>query len=99
VDVSVPHERQKHAFGRVRALVEREYPFSSQEEARSFFTTLTGLLKNLNYSSSESSEYASYRAQIEELVRTLGRPAAEAVMAMDAPPSGGAQTQQQGIRT
>ena len=73
VDVSVPLERQKETFALVRGLIQRDYPFSSKEEARGFFRQLTGLLKNLNYTARNAPEYAAYLAQIDELVKTLGR--------------------------
>ena len=34
---------------------------------------LTGLFKNLNYTVRKAPEYAAYLAQIDELVKTLGR--------------------------
>jgi V/A-type H+-transporting ATPase subunit A len=73
VDVSVPLERQKEVFTLVRGLTQRDYPFAGKEEARSFFTQLTGLLKNLNYAPRDAQEYTAYRTQIDELVHTLGR--------------------------
>jgi V/A-type H+-transporting ATPase subunit A len=84
VDASTPLERQKESFELVRSLIQRDYPFKDKDEARRFFTQLTGLLKNLNYAAQGSPEYTAYRAQIDELVKTLGRPAA-------APPSAVAQ--------
>ena len=79
VDVSVPLERQKEVFALVRGLIQRNYPFQGKDEARSFFTQLTGLLKNLNYAPRDSQDYTAYQAQIDELVHTLGRaPAATA---------------------
>jgi V/A-type H+-transporting ATPase subunit A len=73
VDVSVPLERQQEGFTLVRGLIQRDYPFKGKDEARSFFTQLTGLLKNLNYAPRDSQDYTAYRAQIDELVHTLGR--------------------------
>jgi V/A-type H+-transporting ATPase subunit A len=77
VDASTPIERQLEIFELVRSLIQRDYPFGDKEEARQFFTKLTGLLKNLNYSASHTKEYNTYREQIDELVRTLGRIFAE----------------------
>jgi V/A-type H+-transporting ATPase subunit A len=73
VDASTPQARQKEAFELVRSLVQRDYPFDGKEEARRFFTRLTGLLKNMNYAEARSPDHASYQAQIEQLVKTLGR--------------------------
>jgi V/A-type H+-transporting ATPase subunit A len=76
VDSSTPPERQKEAFELVRELIQRDYPFKDKNEARGFFTQLSGLLKNLNYAAMGSPEYARYRAEIDALVKTLGRAAA-----------------------
>ena len=73
VDASTTQERQKETFELMHRLVQRDYPFKDKEEGRQFFTQLTRLFKNLNYASRESSEYTAYRAQIDELVKTLGR--------------------------
>ena len=73
VDVSVPLDRQKETFVLVRGLVQRDYPFAGKEEAHRFFTQLTGLFKNLNYTARNAPEYSGYLAQIDELVKTLGR--------------------------
>jgi V/A-type H+/Na+-transporting ATPase subunit A len=76
VDASTPEDRQKEAFELVRGLIQRDYPLKDKDEARTFFTQLTGLLKNLNYAAQGSPDYAKYLTQIDELVRTLGRPPA-----------------------
>ena len=60
-------------FTLVRSLMQRDYPFQGKDEARSFFTQLTGLFKNLNYAPRDSEDYTAYRAQIDEWVQTLGR--------------------------
>jgi V/A-type H+-transporting ATPase subunit A len=73
VDVSVSIERQQEVFTLVRSLIQRDYPFQGKDEARSFFTQLTGLLKNLNYTPRDAQDYTAYQAQIDELVQTLGR--------------------------
>jgi V/A-type H+/Na+-transporting ATPase subunit A len=67
VDVSVPTERQKESFLTIHRLVKRSYRLSSKDQARRFFTTLTGLYKNLNYAEFEGKSYQNYRAQLEEL--------------------------------
>jgi V/A-type H+/Na+-transporting ATPase subunit A len=76
VDVSVPLDRQKESFTLLRRLIQRDYPFTDKEEAHRFFTQLTGLLKNLNYTARNAPEYTTYLAQIDELVKTLGRTSA-----------------------
>jgi V/A-type H+-transporting ATPase subunit A len=73
VDVSVPLERQREVFTLVHGLMQRDYPFKDKEETHRFFTQLTGLLKNLNYTPGDSVQYTGYLAQIDDLVKTLGR--------------------------
>jgi V/A-type H+-transporting ATPase subunit A len=74
VDVSVPLDRQQETCALVHGLVQRDYPFTDKEEAHQFFTQLTGLMKNLNYTARNDPAYAGYLAQIDTLVKTLGRP-------------------------
>lgn len=69
VDVTVPMERQKECFLLCKRLIEREYRFADNNEVRDFFTRLTGLFKNLNYSPFGSDDYHRYVAQIGELER------------------------------
>ena len=78
VDASTPQERQKETFELVRGLIQRDYPFRDKEEARGFFTQLTGLMKNLNYAPQGSADYTTYRTRIDELTKTLGRGSAPA---------------------
>jgi V/A-type H+-transporting ATPase subunit A len=85
VDVSMPLDRQKEAFALVRRLIQRDYPFADKEEAHRFFTQLTGLFKNLNYTARNTPEYMAYLGQIEELVKTLGRTSAATPEARVAP--------------
>ncbi|MBL8892230.1 MAG: V-type ATP synthase subunit A [Planctomycetaceae bacterium] len=69
VDVTVPEERQKAMFLLCKRLIDRQYQFRDKEQVREFFTRLTGLFKNLNYSASGSDDYRKYISQIEDLER------------------------------
>lgn len=64
VDVSSPLARQKELFGLLHDIVSKEYEFEKKEQARMFFMDLTGLLKNLNYSSLDSDRYRRVYEQI-----------------------------------
>ena len=64
------------ADGYISRLIQRGYPFADKEEAHRFFTQLTGLLKNLNYTPRDAQDYTGYLAQVDDLVKTLGRPPA-----------------------
>jgi V/A-type H+/Na+-transporting ATPase subunit A len=69
VDVTVPLARQKEMFLLCKRLIDRRYQFKDKEQVRDFFTRLTGLFKNMNYSVTGSEDYRKYHAQIEELER------------------------------
>jgi V/A-type H+-transporting ATPase subunit A len=73
VDVSPPLERQKKTFELVYNLVNRQYRFADKSAARDYFTRLTGLFKNLNYSREDAPEHASYLKQIRELADSVTR--------------------------
>ena len=68
VDASMPLERQLESFQLLKGLIDSGYQFNDKDEARDFFTRVTGAYKNLNYSPEGSQEYQSYRQEILELV-------------------------------
>lgn len=67
VDARMPRERQKDSFRLLKSLIDGEYRFKDKDEARAFFTQLTGLYKNWNYSPPDSAEFGKYRTEIEAL--------------------------------
>ena len=67
VDASAPLARQKESFDLVNDLVNRSYQFEDKQSARDYFTRLTGLYKNLNYSRKDSPDYTNYLNQIHTL--------------------------------
>ncbi|MDL1977538.1 MAG: V-type ATP synthase subunit A [Deltaproteobacteria bacterium] len=69
VDVSMSRERQLESFQLLKGLIDRDYRFKDKDEAHDFFTRLTGLYKNLNYSPKESPEYQRYVNEIEALAQ------------------------------
>lgn len=69
VDISVTSERQKASFLLIKRLLDRPYRFADKDQVRRFFTGLTGLYKNLNYSAFDSQDYQKYLADIEVLQR------------------------------
>jgi len=70
VDVSMSLQRQIKSFQLLKKLIAAEYRFKDREEAREYFTRITGAYKNLNYSPEESSDYERYQQEIEELAAT-----------------------------
>ncbi|MBO9997656.1 MAG: V-type ATP synthase subunit A [Cyanobacteria bacterium SID2] len=71
VDASAPLKRQQKSFELVYDLVNRQYQFEDKPVARQYFTRLTGLFKNLNYTRENSSEHADYLKQIRELADSV----------------------------
>jgi V/A-type H+/Na+-transporting ATPase subunit A len=67
VDAAVPRERQLESFRLLKRVIERDYPFKDKDEARAFFTRLTGLYRNWNYAPPASPDYQRYWQQIEAL--------------------------------
>lgn len=67
VDVAVPIVRQQENFQRILSLVRAAYQFTDQEHARTYFTRLTGLYKNLNYAPYNTKEYRDLVQKIEDL--------------------------------
>lgn len=73
VDASATLERQKKSFELVCDLVNRQYQFADKEATRNYFTRLTGLFKNLNYSREDSPSHADYLKQIHDLADSVTR--------------------------
>jgi V/A-type H+-transporting ATPase subunit A len=67
VDVSVPLPRQVESFTFLKGLLDRVYAFDDKDRVREFFTRLTGLYKNWNYSAPESPDYTRYRDEMAQL--------------------------------
>ena len=69
VDVTVPPERQQKMFLLCKRLVNRLYGFTNKAQVSDYFTNLTGLFKNLNYSPTGSDDYQHYLSEIDKLER------------------------------
>jgi V/A-type H+-transporting ATPase subunit A len=67
VDAAMPAARQMESFATVKQIAGSDFFFDDREQARDFFTRLTGHYKNLNYSPQDSSDYAKYREEIAQL--------------------------------
>ncbi len=70
VDVSMSRERQVESFRTLVGLIDIEYAFADKDDTREFFTKLTGLYKNWNYSPPESAAYERFRKELAELAET-----------------------------
>ncbi|MDJ0681092.1 MAG: V-type ATP synthase subunit A [Xenococcaceae cyanobacterium MO_167.B52] len=71
VDASVSLERQKKSFDLVYDLICRQYKFENKNTVRDYFTRLTGLFKNLNYSRKHTPDYNDYLKQIHQLADSV----------------------------
>ena len=67
IDACMPRKRQLESFRLLKGLIDADYRFKDKDEVREFFTELTGLYKNWNYSASGSTEFARYRKDITDL--------------------------------
>jgi V/A-type H+-transporting ATPase subunit A len=67
IDASTPLERQQLLFKKVYGLVTMDYGFADKAAARDYFVKLTGLVKNFNYASTESPDYARLLGEIDAL--------------------------------
>ncbi len=65
VDSCMPRERQLESLRMIKQLIDRDYGFQNRDEARVFFTKVTGLYKNWNYSAPGSADYQTYKDEIE----------------------------------
>ncbi|UCD25100.1 MAG: V-type ATP synthase subunit A, partial [Gemmatimonadota bacterium] len=66
VDASASLDRQKEAFDLLYDLVTRNYRFEEKDQVRDYFTRLTGMLKNLNYTGADSPEFEPLRQKVVE---------------------------------
>ena len=71
VDASAPLDRQKKSFDLVCDLVNRQYKCPDKKAARDYFTRLTGLYKNLNYTRENDPNHADYLKQIHALADSV----------------------------
>ena len=68
VDVSMPRKRQMESFALVKELIDREYTFDDKDQARDFFTRVTGMYKNWNYSAPDTPDNTRLKKEILDLV-------------------------------
>jgi V/A-type H+-transporting ATPase subunit A len=67
VDVSMPRKRQLESFNLLKGLILQDYRFKDKDDAREFFTRLTSLYKNYNYSAPDTPDYGRYLQEIQGL--------------------------------
>ncbi|MDH4042708.1 MAG: V-type ATP synthase subunit A, partial [Gammaproteobacteria bacterium] len=64
VDASMSRQRQAESFRFLKGLIDNNYDFTDREGAREFFTRITSLYKNWNYSAPGTAGYERYRDEI-----------------------------------
>ncbi|MCC9608286.1 V-type ATP synthase subunit A [Blastopirellula sp. JC732] len=69
VDACMPRPRQLASLRMIKRLVTLDFGFTNRDEARNFFTQVTGLYKNWNYSPPDSPDYAKYEQAIETAIQ------------------------------
>jgi V/A-type H+-transporting ATPase subunit A len=67
IDASVSLERQKLVFNKMYSLINYNYEFNDKEQIRDYFTRLTGVCKNFNYSAEGSPDYDQLLKKIDEI--------------------------------
>ncbi len=72
VDACMSRERQLESFQLLKGLIDARYDFKDKEAARDFFTELTSLYKNWNYSVPDSVDFDRYRHDIVTLAALHG---------------------------
>ena len=60
IDSCTPRERQLISFRLLKKLIDTDYQFKDKDVARDFFTELTNIYKNWNYSAFDSKEFTNY---------------------------------------
>ncbi|MEZ6080413.1 MAG: hypothetical protein R3C56_33500 [Pirellulaceae bacterium] len=78
VDAATPMDRQRTMLMLLRDVTEREFMFESKEEARDFFVRITNTFRNLNFSPTDSTDYAkflqNFQATLGSRARAIERP-------------------------
>ncbi|WP_149494913.1 V-type ATP synthase subunit A [Roseiconus lacunae] len=71
VDAFMPRDRQLESLRLLKSIVYQNYDFKSRDEARDYFTKVTGTYKNWNYSASGTPDYERLKSEIEELKSSM----------------------------
>jgi len=72
VDACMSRERQLESFQLLKGLIDARYDFKDKDAARGFFTELTSLYRNWNYSVPDSVDFGRYRNDIVTLAAQHG---------------------------
>ena len=75
VDGATPADRQKFAFDKLLEVVELDFDFPTNNQAREAMVRISDLFRNWNYAETDSNEYNKLLVKINELIATKGREA------------------------
>lgn len=68
VDMNTPLERQRYMLNKVMEVCKKDFTFSDFEEVGAYFKKLINLLKQMNYSPYESSDFKAYENQLDDVL-------------------------------
>ncbi|MGI9476319.1 MAG: V-type ATP synthase subunit A, partial [Hyphomicrobiaceae bacterium] len=71
IDAATAIDQQKERFDMAYTISTRSYVFDDKIAARTYFTKMTGLFKNLNYAAPNSNDEARLKIEIEALDRSV----------------------------
>jgi len=74
VDAAASLERQQSIFDKIYMLLKQDNYFVDKTAAQNYFTQLTGLFKNLNYTAENLPDYQKLLAQIDALAESVRAP-------------------------
>jgi len=69
VDMKTTIERQKYMFNKLMVIGETEFDFDEFEEVGSFFKQVINILKQMNYSPFESSQFKKHEKELDTIVQ------------------------------
>ena len=68
IDQMTPLERQHYMLQLVMKICERDFKFDNFEEVSEFFKTLINLMKQMNYSEYQSTQFKEYESKVLEII-------------------------------
>ena len=73
VDGSSPAERQQFVFDKLLEIVRLDFDFESKDQARETMVRASDTFRNWNYAATDSEEYKTLLAKIDQFIATKGR--------------------------
>ncbi|MEM8935889.1 MAG: V-type ATP synthase subunit A [Pseudomonadota bacterium] len=70
IDASAPADRQRLVFDKIYEILTHRYDFPEKSDAREYFTKMTRLWKNFNYSADQSPDFDRLLGEIDALYKS-----------------------------